>query len=263
MGILKKYQNTWISEYLIEEAIGFFKPAVWEKSKSLIEDNCVSEVYVEPGRLSSRITLEKKASIRVVLTLKELESEIFDKIVQFVVTDESILLHLYNNQLTDAFFQSSLVKDNLLFKIEDLKAIVEDEEVGLQDEKVAAVFEKFIEHALSNPLLCLTFRGYGAEQFLHDVRESRTHSVLKIREQISSTQGISEFHNFEISAEDFYQGKQLSNLDLLVRADELPAALLKRLDHLPSQGGVEFIDKNLEMAYERITRLAQSLARFI
>ena len=147
MGLLKKHQNTWISEYLIEEAIGFFKPGVWENAKGLIEDHSVSEVYVEPGRLSSRISLDKKASIRVVLTLRELESDIFEKIVEFVAKDESILLHLYNNQLTDAFFQSPLVKENLLFKIGDLKAVIEDLEVELQDERVAAVFEKFIEQA--------------------------------------------------------------------------------------------------------------------
>jgi len=217
---------------------------------------------VEPGRLSSRVSFDKRSSIRVVLKLKEVSEEVFETIVSSVASDPIILTHLYNNQLSDRFFLQPNVKENLLFNMEDISVLIEDEVVDVQNEKVAAVFEKFVEQILGNPILFLTFRGHGAEQFLHDVREARAETITETQIEAELV-GMQEIKRLTVTPEEFFKGSSMENFTLTVRADELPASLLRRLDPLPTNGGLDFVDKNLEMAYERITRLAQSLARFL
>lgn len=263
MSILKKYHNTWLSEYLIDISSNFFDSNVILESKDLLDKGLVHEVYIEPGRISSRVTVDKRMSQRVVLTLAELNPDDFDEIVRTAAESQLVLVGLYNNQLPDVFFANEQLKSLLLFKIEDISAAIEDQKVSLQDARVAAVFEKFIEQILSTPLNFITLRGYGAEQFQHDVRELRARSLLKLKDKNKHISISSEVSQICDSADLFYNGAEEPELDITVRADELPASLLRRLDHLPTNGGLEYIDKNLENAYERITRLAQSLARFI
>ena len=51
---------------------------------------------------------------------------------------------------------------------------------------------------------------------------------------------------------------KIFNLKYSILADEIPAAMLRRLDPLPLQGLEEKADSQLVEAYERVTRMAQS-----
>ena len=48
------------------------------------------------------------------------------------------------------------------------------------------------------------------------------------------------------------------NISYQIKADELPAATLKRLDAMPLLGIEEHVESKVEAAYEKIARLAQS-----
>lgn len=261
--VLTLNNNKLIVEKLIEEYSDFFSLDVQDKAKKFINAEQVQEVYVEPGRISSRVSIDKRTSVRVVVVLPEVVSDIWDQIIKAAATDQNILLYLYNNILPDGFFNKIPEAQKLFMKFSDATCIIDDQPSDTNNEFVASVFEKFVEQVLSFPLIFLTFRGYGAEQFIHDIRSMRSFLLQQnVLLPDSDPKGIKK-NSVIISDQEFYGEFEKDNIDVLVRADELPASLLKRLDSLPPVMGLDYLDRNLEMAYERITRLAQSLARFI
>ena len=258
-----KFKDTWLSESFYERLLQFYSAETREKSEQLLSSNLVQEVYIEPGRISSKINIDKRTSQRIVLHVPEVSAADFERIISTLSKNEGCLVGLYNNKLTDICFEDEFIRNVLLFDIKNARAVLDDQNISLEDERVLAVFEKCINFLIENSLSYIALRGMGTEQFIHDIREARISYLLSsksLAEKITPTSHISKL---VVPAERYYCGMEVHEMDLVVRADELPAALLKRLDHLPSYEGLEFLDKNLEMAYERITRLAQSLARFL
>lgn len=259
----RKFQDTWLSETLHERIQQFFKDDLRAESERLLSENLVQEVYVEPGRISSRITVDKRQSHRIVLQVPEISNDQFESIIAVLARDQRSLAGLYNNKLTDVCFAHDEVRNSLLFGLDELRAFVEDLEVDIQDARVFAVLEKSVHFFIENSLSFIALRGRGTEQFIHDVREARLSFLLDAKAHQQTVETQVQAPMLHVTPEEYYEGGDLSDISIVVRADELPAALLKRLDHLPTNTGLEFVDKNLEMAYERVTRLAQSLARFL
>ncbi len=257
-----KHTN-WIAEDLCDFISQTFGSAIIDEVKTLIYEKRVSEVYLEPGRVSSRIIADSKRSKRVVLNLGEFNEEIWDAVLDMIAARPLVTAQCYNHYLpfsVKPFFAVHNV--SLTGSVQDFTCVVDEEEVPFHSVEAAAVLEKFAEQLISNPFGICTVRGRNIEQIIHELREKRTsQSPLEnfLERPSDAASGVQHVENVY----DFYQGKVSEVPEIIVRADELPASILKRLDPIPVETPEIEVDELLESAYGRVARLSQSLARFL
>lgn len=252
----------WAADDLRDFLLENFSSEILNEAKALISSQRVSEVYVEPGRVSARINGENKRSRRVVVSFSEFGSEVWDSVIDAIAERPLLTSQCYNNILPFSikpFFSVHGV--SLIGSIEELSATIDDEILSSQSVEIAAVLSKFTEHLLSSPYSICSIRGRNIEQIIHELREKR---ALKspIKDSLKEKNELKEELPKE-SPKDFYEGSLSKIQDFSVRADELPASLLKRLDPVPLETPEIQVDEHLEAAYGRVARLSQSLARFL
>ncbi|HMO19145.1 MAG TPA: hypothetical protein PKA63_13765 [Oligoflexia bacterium] len=282
--------SSWLAEELYDLIQKTFSDISRSRVRDLINDKRVHEVYVEPGRVSSRIIGDNKRSERVVLAVPEFSAEIWNIVLEEISRSPFAASHIYNNMLPHAVSDSlkrsgisllpksdeySLYVDDRLIDFKfpetgaDSDSSYDDTGIGLDGMDipvyVLAILEKFAELLLTAPLSICTLRGKNVETIVHSVRELR---AVNIAGKADIGHAHSTFDQSRrtknVSIEEYYFGKSIEELfQIQVRADELPASVLRRIDPLPIEHPEIDMDINLEGAYGRVTRLAQSLARFL
>lgn len=252
--------TNWIAEDLNDLILKTFSPEIREHASQLNEQKRVHEVYVEPGRISSRIIAANKRSERIVLTLPELPEKVWSALLDAIATDPFMTAQCYNHHLSHKIRNILDSYGVSLFgEIKDYTSKLDDKDIDFISPYSAAVLEKFAEQLISNPISIFTMRGKNSEQVLHEIRELRAEKLLL--EGFLVQGGATENRTFE-SPEEFY-GVNSDLPEINVRADELPAAVLRRLDPIPLEHLDIDLDMQLELAYGRVARLSQSLARFL
>jgi uncharacterized Zn finger protein len=255
------YTN-WIAEDVYDFITQNFHASILEDVKELIHERRVHEVYLEPGRISSRIITDSKRSKRVVLSLKEFDSAIWDDVLDMVAERPLLCAQCYNHFLPFAikpFFGVHNV--SLIGSTADFICTVDDQIQDYISVEAAAVMEKLAEQLLSNPFGICTVRGRNAEQVIHELREKRASKGLMEGTSVRAEEIPSAVQFTDPSR--YYLGRMNDVPEITVRADELPASILKRLDPVPIETPEIQADPLLESAYGRVARLSQSLARFL
>jgi uncharacterized Zn finger protein len=253
--------TNWIAEDLCEFISQVFSSEIHEEVRQLIHEKRVHEVYIEPGRVSSRIVADNKRSKRVVITLNEFTPEVWETVIAMIAANPLLSAQCYNQHLpvsVKAFFAIHNV--SLTGSEDEFACIVDDQPVPFQSVEAAAVLEKFAEQLIANPFGFCTFRGKNVEQIIHEIREKRS-AIASVEDFLLRPD--SEVSLRKESVQEFYEGDLKGIPDILVRADELPASILKRLDPIPLETPEIEVDSHLEAAYGRVARLSQSLARFL
>lgn len=137
-----------------------------------------------------------------------------------------------------------------------LTAKVDGKETEIGNDKVLTIISKiseFFEESYWNVFLAF---GVGREELLTE--------VFRTRRKYKKNPGEIEKEEKEISLSDdqvekFWDaGKEIFEIKYSIRADEIPAAALRRLDSLPLSGLEENADPFFVETYERVSRLAQS-----
>lgn len=257
-----KHAN-WIAEDVCESLLGDFDAAIVKEVKILLQEKRVHEVYLEPGRVSSRIVADNKRSKRVVLSVPEFGSEVWDTVLGMIAKNPLITAQCYNHHLPFSikpFFSVHGV--SLVPLSNELSCTVDDQEVPFFSVETAAVLEKLAEQLVSNPFGLCTVRGKNVEQIIHEIREKRSEFVIAEDFLLATDEESTVLPHAE-GAQEFFEGDVRALSEIQVRADELPASILKRLDPLPIDTPEIEADPLLEDAYGRVARLSQSLARFL
>jgi uncharacterized Zn finger protein len=253
--------TNWIAEDLYEFIIKTFDAPKREEVEALLIEKKVHEVYIEPGRVSSRIVGENKRSKRVVITLKEFSPEVWELIIKDIAKDPLLCAQCYNQSLPFSL-KKILVEHGVSFfgSTAEYHCMVDDIEIPFVSIDTVAVLEKLAEQLIANPFGICTIRGKNVEQIIHEIREGRSQQILA-NDFIVRAEDSSIVH--EDTPEMYYEGGVSDLPEINVRADELPASILKRLDPVPLENVEIDVDMQLESAYGRIARLSQSLARFL
>ena len=121
------------------------------------------------------------------------------------------------------------------------------------------VLQRLCERLDEDPFSLFLVRGKGREESLLEISRHRELVARPAREPIEvsgfETPGEGEL---EIDSQSYWRSNpKMRELSYNLRADELPASILKRLDPMPLMGLEEDIELILEDAYAQVARRAQ------
>jgi len=217
----------------------------------------VGEVFIEHGRISSRFTNETRRTVRVLILVDELTDSVWYKFYVALSANPYVLSRVLAGSMPKEILPVfSSLGISLIPEMNSLNMSVDDEVVDLNDSRVLSVLEKFVSDLLIDPYLLCKLLGRTHTDIVKGLRD------LLLEQGLFNKQNVNTLDASKGSSERLFIGGALPE-DIVVKADELPASLLRRLDYLFPDAQDARVDKNLEFAYERVSRLAQSLARFM
>lgn len=252
-----KKDISWLAESFYNNMYQNCSEDTIREANSHIESARVGDVFVEYGRISSRYTNEQKRTIRVLIIVPEVPDPMWYKLYASLSSHPYVLSRVLAGamprEVAEIFTEVGL---SLVPEIDSFKVTVDDEQADLTDSRVLAVLEKFVTELMSEPYLLCKLLGRSYTDIEKGLRD------MLMEQGLFSKKNAKSIDPVKVSPEKLFLGESISE-EIIVKADELPASLLRRLDYLfPELSGSQ-VDKNMELAYERVSRLAQSLARFM
>ncbi len=254
---------SWLAEELYDQIYSLCSQELVDEASKSFPKGLESDIFVEKGRISSRIQLEEKKSVRVVLFVPLFLEDEWDKLLREISRNFYVVSQLINGKCNEKIkaisntVNISLIPDFSLIKVE-----IDDVEAEFKDYKVIGIIEKFITQVLQEPMTLFLLRGKSREELVELLRKhisdlSSTEDTLEMQPKEENTE-----QNLVFLDKGKFFNFGLSSKDIFVRADELPGVILRRIDPLSQDAKDSMIDDALESLYERVARLSQSLARF-
>ena len=260
---IKRTSKSWVSEQILKyfQEIGFEE--LLEEGLELIRARRVLDFTISQGVCSARVFGETGAPSLVTLSLPVIEDEgweaIYESLAKRSLYLASFLAGVLPTEITESVEeagQSLFPKTGSDFQIE-----VEDEKLAKLDARAAAVIYKFCENLADNPFNLIVFRGRGREETIVEIRRKRS---LNSQKEASASgvhiQQVHAEHSSEVPlGEEFWNsGSSVEGISYNIKADELPAAILRHLDPIPLNGLEDEVDRLLEEAYDHVTKRAQA-----
>ncbi len=237
-----------------------------EEARELIRKRKVLDLSIQSGSANAKVHADDKTSSRIELLFPILTSDEWNTLLDEMSQEAYYLAMLLNDTVPheiEELFEANglplIPQDPSLFQVRNSGERVAFSELSPPD---AAFVLRLCDKIESDPFSVLILRGIGHDELLHELRKRRT--LLKKDKDFKTS-----LHYKEIEYEPapplvatiphyWSAGSELNTLSYTIRADELPASILKWLDPLPLSGLEDKVDFMFEEAYERVARLAQS-----
>lgn len=226
----------------------------------LLPEGKILEFVVLPGAINARIAVGENPSKALRLRAPLLPDEQW-----------SVLSDLLAER---AFFASQLLAGRLPLEVAEVahsRAIpllpesplsfeLDGEPVTEITIEVALLFQRLTEEFESDPCQFLMFRGKSPLELIAELRKRRITQTGERRRPTAITQIHYPSQSSEIESLEFFwrMRPEVTALSYTIKADELPASILKWLEPIPLSGLEDKIDFVVEEAYARVARLAQS-----
>lgn len=237
---------------------------IFAQGAELIRRRRVLDFSVGAGMCSARVQLEQSPAVKVEVKASMISDELWGRAFEGLAQSALLLAELLSgeisNEVEDVF--KSLGCALIPESAGEFKFEIEGAAASLEDVRVAAVLQKFAEAIAEDPFLLLLFRGRGRDEALLQIR--------KHRRELQSARGVKQVDLARKSSEReqkaliqdlllYFSAKaHLFELAYSIRADELPAAILKWLDPLPLDGLEDEVEFLFEEAYAQVARRAQA-----
>ena len=262
-SFFKRTSKSWVSETLLStfNEIGFDE--LLEEGLELVRSRRVLDFGVSKGACSARVFGETGAPVLVQVNLETITDEGWDKIYE-TLSDKSLFLASFlAGELPTELEAGFSDAGEALFPVsgKEFKVQIDGKNKRKLCPMSAAVIYKFLDALTENPFLYIVFRGRGREETIVEIRRKRS---LKNQQEASASgvhiQQVHADHANEVPLDDDFwkSAESLQDLRYNIKADELPAAILRHLDPIPLGGLEEEIERNLEDAYEHVTTRAQA-----
>ena len=231
-----------------------------EAGLTLISKRRVSEFSIAPGKLQTKITTSGSQKIIVALNIPPFSKDIWQKAV--------------GEMSKRSLFLSSLLVGHLPFEIEDIfqgldKFLYPEEEeagfisreqlqeISLNKAHVAALYYRTMERFDSDPCAILQLRGLSREHLVNEMKLARSSRRTSLQRPSQIENEAPENQPLLLDESFWSMQTELDELSFDLKADELPAAILKRLEPLPLQADESDLESALDDAYETVARRAQ------
>ncbi len=257
--------NSWYTRRLIERSEEIYGFSLVEEANEATKRRRLLDFAIIPGKLSAKINDEDGNLRRIEIECSQLTElgwqSLLTKMGSVAIFHAQLLANQLPQNLEELFVSLSLP----LFPNEKdaCRIIVNNTLWNAPRGAVAAVILKFCESVEADPFALFYLFGRGKEETLLELHKIR-HSLFSAQHdsasetQLSGKDG-SEIAKSETTLEKFFTlGQSAQNVQFNIRADELPAATLRRLDPIPLSGAEEFTEPLLEQAYEIVARRAQA-----
>jgi uncharacterized Zn finger protein len=260
----KPSEEHWCSKHLYSlfDTESEKQPGLAENSQKYIKEKRVLDFYIAPGMVSARVQNADATPFPVTISLNQLTDAEWELVFAKLAGQALFLSKLLAGELPSEikkifeelninFLPSQLGQFNFTCKCQKASEICPH---------LGAAYLIFCEKVDRNPFYLFSLRGRGRDETIFKLRNIRN----ELKKNVSFPE---ERQNEEDSAEatirkekirDFWSANQeIFDIGYSIKADELPAAILRRLDPLPLRGLEEDIDFIIEEAYAQVTRRAQ------
>ena len=262
----KKGTRTWASDRFGAALLQLDIENYLRDGLELVRNRRIVDVMISPGKISAKIFTEQPRPNRIELRLPTYTPDEWDKILA-VLSQKSLFLAKLLAGIMPLELERAVQDAGLeLFPRtgEELSVQSDCGSEELTKTYLAALSFKISDRFESDPFTIFTLRGYGREETIVALRRmrselarSRTRSSVPTVEPEQVTDPVTSLAS---TVENFWQYRApVDQLSYTIVADELPAALLKRLDTIPVGNRIEYdVEQALEEAYAQVTRRAQA-----
>ena len=223
---------------------------------NLYEAGKVIDITVAPGQISVKIAMPSGKFQSLMLSFRMFSIEEVEGVFKEISKD--------------AFCFAKLLAGDVPFEVEESFNSVDSSLVPVRMHHVSLTTDC---PAVDRPLALSAFywallgllekdtftlfviRGIGREEALSRLRRHRAES----RKDVDLVPEKASLPEVKVSPKDFWKcSPEVLTQKFAIKADELPAALLRRLDTLPLLGLEDVLDRQLEDAYETVAKRAHA-----
>ena len=263
---LEKHSGYWRAERLLAVLAEFGITDSIDAGHEIIQKRRAIDFFIAPGTISARIQDDRAQPVRVRLQLEVIPDRTWPVIFSELAGKALYLAKLLCADLPIETEQVFELAGAPLFPgtANELTLICECSPPNTGCRHAAALYLLASNHFVNDPFSLLTWRGRARDQVLAELRRIRQ-SLKQNANQASgygSYQLLPSFPSIPLSdsLERYWSaGERLNDLTYSIKADELPAALLRRLDAIPVGDLQTPTELALEDAYAHVARRAQSL----
>lgn len=224
----------------------------------------VMDLFVSPGRVSAKIHDEGGKPRRVELVFKPFSDSEWNKLFDLLAGEALFLAKLLAGHLPSSIGERLNDAGLSLVPAEKdgVKASIDGKRSEGETSELQPVIQKLIDLIHNDPFNLFLLRGRGKNEILHELRSRRAAS-RPAQTQVAPLTQFGVEHEpappLVAQVDGFWSwGPGIADLAFTIKADELPAAILRRLDPLPLSGLEEDIDYLVEEAYAVVARRAQA-----
>lgn len=256
--------TSWCVVRLREIFSSLLKEQLELEAQELIRKRKLLDFMVQAGQVSAKIEQEGSRPIKVLMRFNILTDEQWDTLIERLAANAYFLAKLLAGDLPTEVEE---ICSNLHIKIfptsaKDIEIFVDEKQRKSLNPAAAALMLRLFTTIEEDPFALFILLGRGKEETLAELRRLRL-----LRSEASDTHtpiagnkvGYVPAAPLHSSLDDFWSvDPKVNDLRYNIRADELPASILKWLDPLPLGGLEDKVDFLVEDAYARVARLAQS-----
>lgn len=263
---IKRRNATWRSELFLAALDQHDTQELLREGYEFSRSYKVLELHIATGRIIAKVQSEISNPTRIEIVLNPIPTASW----------EATFEALNNHSALYAYFLAKLFPEELntllerggvtLFPKEQSELLVfqDGKPSSFSERQVAAMLCRLVDKLDTDPFAMFALRGITCEEALLMIRKIRA----KFRPQGAESASVSyQDVSYEAATplEDelgnyWTLATELQSISYNLKADELPAAVLKRLDPLPLGGLEEEIDYTLQQAYAHVATRAQAFA---
>ena len=255
--------KTWCSERVLAVFAPVLTDELSKQAADLLRRRRVVDFVVHSGRVTAKVFDDLSRPMRVELLVRQISADKWEKIFADLAEQAFYFAMLLSGQLPRQMEEVFADHKCELFPsaIERFTIVVKNQRNAAMSKEVAAVLYRLCDKLDEDPLAIFALRGRGLEETLLEIRKRRATNRGKL-DQTSFLHSPAAPHEPALplvaTIDHFWSWRTgLAEVSYNIKADELPAFILKWLDPLPLGGLEDKIDFILEQAYAKVARLAQ------
>lgn len=255
-----KKNRFWVSERLRQLFADKLEQAFDEPGKK----KRVLDFFLVPGKVQVKLQEETGKMHRVEFELAQFDDAEWQRISKALAEQALFIASFLSGRVPEEIDTLLSVQGLSLppSTKEEIKMFCDGQLLNKRTEQfVFLALDRLLSRLDEDPFSIFVLRGKGREELLLEVHRqrsflSRPHGrVWTEAEEPEAQPGLSTAEDLE---RFWKSGVAMERLSYSIRADELPASLLKRLDPLPLGGVEDILDPLLEDAYAQVARRAQA-----
>lgn len=262
----RRTSRSWCSERFLQafaEAPGF--DSALAAGAELVRKRRVFDFFVAPGRVTAKVQEEDERSSRVEIGLSQFSDLEWNAVFRELALQAIHLAKLLSGRMAREVEDAAEKAGCRLFpsSFAEFDIRVNGEKPEQLEAAAGAVLSKLFSQLDSMPFTLFLIRGRGRDETLFEIRrhraELRRNQPAAGATEQKSTPPKPPAPLIADPARFWTAGSGIEQLSFSLKADELPAFILKRLNPVPVGVNLEEqVDFALEEAYALIARRAQA-----
>lgn len=260
----KKVSKSWCSSRLIELFSETSYSSFLADCAEYSRRHKILDFLITPGKASAKIQDNGSKLNKVEIIINEFDESIWEGVFNALVTKAYFIAKLLSGELPQEIETvfSEVGVDLFPTDLDKLQIIYNGKQTYEINKHIAAVIYRLSQRLEEDPFCVFLLRGCGREELITNIRKLRR--SLRVPQDLETSEiKTPEIKQpvalFQCEVSKFWSySEPIKDLSFTIKADELPAAILKWLDPLPLSGIEDKVDFLLEEAYAQVARRAHA-----